>query len=164
MGQAKPTAAPQTPAAQKRGYDYQHFLFPWHWYAPETAKIQEWEWKGIDFDALHPTECHLYEAKHGYNGFLRHSDVPTPEWEHGVPELQEWATRKGGTLQAFRRMVIQGRNQHLAVAPHNGEVHLTWVFSHGITRTYVGALFLTEIDGWYHEMEVKPFGGQNDTN
>lgn len=44
----------------------------------------------------------------------------------------------------------------------NGDSHpsILRVFSHMITRLYVGAMFLQHIPGWYHDMEVRPFGDE----
>ncbi|MFT6606207.1 MAG: hypothetical protein ACJA2X_001410 [Halocynthiibacter sp.] len=153
VGASVTRPAPQQRAAQKRGYDYQNFVCPWHWYDPASAKIEEWNFSGVDFDGLHPAQCHLYEAKHGYEGFLE-----TKDWSaKGGPELREWANLAKVYDNVFLPMVRQGRRQHSAVVPHFGDVDLTWVFSHMDTRLYVGRLFLDEIKGWYHEMEVRPW-------
>ncbi|WP_227269320.1 Tox-REase-5 domain-containing protein [Roseobacter weihaiensis] len=151
MGAAADRPAPQAPPASKRGYDYQHFVCPWHWYTPAAARIEEWNFSGVYFDGLHPADCHLYEAKHGYDGFLE-----TRDWSAtGGPELRPWAVQADIQETVFEPMLRQGRNQHRAVLPHFGEVQLTWVFSHIDTRLYVGRLFLDGIDGWYHDMEVR---------
>ncbi|WP_319799795.1 Tox-REase-5 domain-containing protein [Roseobacter weihaiensis] len=123
-------------------------MCPWHWYHPEAAQIEEWVFSVVDFDGLHPAACHLYEAKHGYERFLE------DDWGGGAPKLRRWIQNSKG-FDAFDRIVTQGRNQHTAVAPHFGEVELTWVFSHMITRLYVGDLLLREVEGWYHEMEAR---------
>ena len=144
-------------AAARRGYAYQHFVCPWHVHIPDSNMIEEWRFNGVDFDGLHPTECHLYEAKHGYDGFLEDSYTPTEQQPYGTPQLREWADAAGIYESVFVPMLRQARRQHLAVSPHFGDVALTWVFSHMITRLYVGALLFEDISGWYHELEVRPF-------
>ena len=150
MGEPVTRAAPQSRDEQRRGYDYQHFVCPWHWYDPAKAEIQEWNFSGVDFDGLHPTECHLYEAKHGYDGFLE------DDWANGVPKLRRWV-RNSKNFDTFDRFVKQAQRQHNAVVPHFGEVYLTWVFSHMITQLYVGDLLSEKVEGWYHEMEERPW-------
>lgn len=136
------------------GYLYQHYICPWHQHLPASQSIEEWRFGDVEFDGLHPAECHLYEAKHGFDGFLVQRD-----WSaSGGPELADWAKKAGVQQSVFDRMLNQGRKQHMQVSPYYGEVSLTWVFSHMITRLFVGRLFLTRITGWYHEMEVRPFG------
>lgn len=136
-------------ATKLRAAAYQHFVCPWHFYSPETNQIGEWLFSGVKFDGLHPVECHLYEAKHGYDGFLEQRD-----WSaQGGPQLKRWA--RIAEVEVFETMVVQAERQHLVVAPHFGEVHLTWVFSHMITRLYVGRLLLSGVSGWYHSMEVR---------
>lgn len=107
MGVSVPHIFGEVPPASKRGYDYQHFVCPWHYYVPETNMIEEWNFMGVDFDGLHPAECHLYEAKHGYDGFLEQKD-----WSAGGrPELQDWAEN------AFEKMLQQADRQRTVVAP-----------------------------------------------
>lgn len=137
------------------GYHYQHYICPWHQFLPQSQTIEEWRFGGVAFDGLHLDACHLYEAKHGYDGFLVQRD-----WsESGTPELQDWAKKAGIQRNVFAPMVSEGRRQHMQVSPFYGEVSLTWVFSHMITRLFVGRAFLVQITGWYHEMEVRSFGG-----
>ncbi len=56
-------------------------------------------------------------------------------------------------------MIREARRQHMLVSQHYGKVELTWVFSNMTTRLYVGALLLQRVTGWYHDMQVRPFGG-----
>lgn len=151
MGGAVTRPAPQARREQKRGYDYQHFICPWHSYSPGAAQIEEWNFSGIDFEGLHPAFCHLFEAKHGYDNFL------DEHWDGTPPTLKDWA--RAADIQVFAIFVVQGTAQHGAVSPHYGEVKLTWIFSSMVTRLHVGSLFLASIPTWYHEMEVRPFGG-----
>lgn len=153
MGAAADRPAPQTPPTSKRGYDYQHFVCPWYWYTPATARIEEGNFSGVYFDGLHPADCHLYEAKHGYDGFWKQETGPP----RGGPELRPWAVKARIQENVFDRMVEQAGRQHSVVLPHFGEVQLSWVFIHIDTRLYVGRLVLDEVDGWYHEMEVRPW-------
>lgn len=142
-------------AGAMRGYAYQHYVCPWHRHMPHAMTIEEWRFGAVEFDGLHPANCHLYEAKHGYDGFLVQN-----EWGiGGVPELQDWAERAKIQNSVFSPMIREGANQHFQVSPYYGEVSLTWVFSHMITRLYVGRLLLDTVPGWYHEMEVRPFLG-----
>ncbi|MEL7049155.1 MAG: Tox-REase-5 domain-containing protein [Pseudomonadota bacterium] len=146
-----PNEAPRSRATKLNAAAYQHFVCPWHLYVPSANQIGGWQFSGVKFDGLHPTECHLYEAKHGYDGFLEQKD-----WSaQGGPQLRRWA--EAAEVDVFERMVDQGGRQHRAVAPHFGEVELSWVFSHMITRLYVGRLLLDGVEGWYHEMEVRPW-------
>lgn len=157
QGSAVARPAPQGRAEQKRGYDYQHFVCPWHDYQPSASLIEEWQFSTVDFDGLHPAECLLLETKHGYDGFLKDSYARTERWEYGSPQLHDWALRADIQRTVFDPMIRQGRRQHGAVMPHYGDVSLKWVFSHPRTSLYVGAMFLENIPGWYHEMEVRPF-------
>lgn len=141
----------EDPATKLRAAAYQHFVCPWHFYSPENNLIGDWLFSEIKFDGLHPVECHLYEAKHGYDGFLE------DDWAAGVPKLRGWAIAAGVQDNVFAPIVEQAGRQHAAVFPHFGEVYLTWVFSHMITRLYVGDLVLEDVVGWYHEMEVRPW-------
>ena len=59
----------------------------------------------------------------------------------------------------FEPMIREARRQHMLVSQHYGKVELTWVFSNMTTRLYVGALLLQRVTGWYHDMQVRPFGG-----
>jgi len=146
-----PDEASRSRATKLNAAAYQHFVCPWHLYVPSANQIGGWQFSGVKFDGLHPTECHLYEAKHGYDGFLEQRD-----WSaQGGPQLRPWAER--AKVTAFDDMVRQGRRQHRAVIPHFGEVYLTWVFSHSITQLYIGRLLLDEVEGWYHETEVRPW-------
>ena len=152
-GRAEDRPAPQSPRSNKVGYDYQHFVCPWHRYSPASARIEEWYFSGVHFDGLNPGACHLYEAKHGYDGFLEQRD-----WSaSGRPRLRAWAREAGVQQNVFDRMRAQAQRQHYAVSPHYGEVLLTWVFSHSITRLYVTQMFLDGIPGWYHTSEVRPW-------
>ena len=122
--------------AARRGYDYQHFVCPWHSYVPAANLIEEWAFSGVTFDGLHPSDCHLYEAKHGYDGFLDQDD-----WRPGGrPMLREWAQRSNSRV--FDNMYRQARKQRDAVFPHYPKVRLTWVFSSMTTRLYVFDVFL----------------------
>ncbi|RAP39507.1 hypothetical protein BYZ73_20180 [Rhodovulum viride] len=145
----------QVKAGAQRGYAYQHFICPWHAYVPESNMIEEWAWGGVNFDGLSPAECHLWEAKHGYDNFLVQRD-----WSaDGGPELADWAVRAGVAQTVFEPMIREARRQHMLVSQHYGKVELTWVFSNMTTRLYVGALLLQRVTGWYHDMQVRPFGG-----
>ncbi|WCR06369.1 Tox-REase-5 domain-containing protein [Paracoccus fistulariae] len=102
---------------------------------------------GVDFDGLHMAECHLYEAKHGYDGFLRQDD-----WSAGGrPEPHLWA--RG----AFDSMFDQARRQQILVLPNYPDVRLTWVFSNMMTKLYVFQRFIDE--AWVPpiDAEVRPF-------
>lgn len=106
---------------------------------------------GVDFDGLHMAECHLYEAKHGYDGFLRQDD-----WSAGGrPELQDWAEEAAKGL--FERMINQARRQSAVVAPHYPDVRLTWVFSSMATKLYVFEIFLKRRMVPPIDAEVRPF-------
>ncbi len=106
---------------------------------------------GVNFDGLHPAECHLYEAKHGYEGFLKQDD-----WSaEGRPELQDWFARSGSTV--FKDMIKQADRQQAVVAPHSPEVRLTWVFSSMMTKLYVYELFLERRFAPTIEAAVRPF-------
>lgn len=75
------------------------------------------------------------------------------------PELADWAVRAGVAQTVFEPMIREARRQHMLVSQHYGKVELTWVFSNMTTRLYVGALLLQRVTGWYHDMQVRPFGG-----
>lgn len=147
QGSEMPQSAPQNRPEQKRGYDYQHWVCPWHAYDPPGGRIWEWNWFGVSFDGLHPAECHLFEAKHGYDGFLRQDDW-SPD---GRPKLQKWAEDVFDMIQA------QARRQHDIVKPHYPNVRLTWVFSSMTTKLYLYEVFTDS--GWTPiiEAEVRPF-------
>ncbi|WP_370641206.1 Tox-REase-5 domain-containing protein [Nereida sp. MMG025] len=144
-----PNEAARSRATKLRAAAYQHFVCPWHLYIPAANQIGGWQFSNVKFDGLHPMECHLFEAKHGYDGFLEQRD-----WSaQGGPQLRPWAEKAKVTV--FDDMVRQGRRQNRAVVPHFGEVYLTWVFSHSITQLYVGRLLLDGVGGWYHDTEVR---------
>lgn len=144
--------APQAPPATKRGYDYQHFVCPWHWYTPTTARIGEWNFMGVDFDGLHMADCHLYEAKHGYDGFLRQDDWSS----EGRPKVQDWVERSQKAT-VFEVILDQARRQVAVVAPHYPDVRLTWVFSSMMTKLYVFEIFLNRRMVPPIDAEVRPF-------
>lgn len=147
QGHLTPQPAPQKRPEQKRGYDYQYWVCPWHYYDPARSQIGEWDWLGVIFDGLHPSECHLFEAKHGYDGFLKQDD-----WNaEGRPGLQDWASN------AFDKIIDQADRQHAVVVSHYPNVRLTWVFSSMITKLYVFQRFID--NGWVPpiEAEVRPF-------
>lgn len=146
MGQAKMQPAPQLRPDHKRGYDYQHFVCPWHLYQPEFSLIQEWLIGSVRFDGMHPAECLLIEAKHGYDGFLDHSDS-TPD---GRPAPLVWA--KG----VFRKFLIEADAQNNLVFPHHPTARLRWVFSNQTTMIYVSEIFLRQ-RMWNIEVEWRPF-------
>ena len=74
---------------QQVGYAYQHSVCPWHAHDPVNGTIEEWEFGGVTYDCLHPTECLLIETKHGYDGFLEQKD-----WSaSGRPQLKKWANK-----------------------------------------------------------------------
>lgn len=152
QGHLTPQPAPQKRVEQKRGYDYQHWVCPWHYYDPERSQIGEWDWLGVNFDGLHPAQCHLYEAKHGYEGFLKHDDSSAG----GRPKLQDWAGN------AFDKILDQARRQHTVVKPHYPKVHLTWVFSSITTKLYLYERFSD--NGWVPTIddEVRPFTKEAD--
>ena len=152
MGASVPHIYGSVGKAAQRGYAYQHFVCPWHYHIPESNMIEEWNFSGVDFDGLHPAECLLFEAKHGYDGFLE-----TNDWSaSGRPEPRRWA------MSAFDRMINQAGNQHAVVAPHYPEVRLTWVFSSMITKLYVFQRFLDR--NWVPPInaEVRPFTQDGD--
>lgn len=152
MGVSKAHVFGAVTPASKRGYDYQHFVCPWHSYVPESNLIEEWSFEGVDFDGLHPAECHLYETKHGYDGFLEQHD-----WSaDGRPVLKPWVDAAAGN--PFEAMFKQARRQARTVKPHYPDVKLTWVFSHSITKVYVYQNFL--IAGLVPPIddEVRPYG------
>jgi Restriction endonuclease fold toxin 5 len=137
--------------AAKRGYDYQHFVCPWHAYSPATNQIEEWKFSGADFDGLHPAACHLFETKHGYDGFLREDD-----WSpNGRPTLQPWFKKSGST--AFEDIQYQAERQAKAVKPHYPKARLTWVFSSMVTKLFVYEEFLKQRRVPPIEAEVRPF-------
>ncbi|WP_294930868.1 Tox-REase-5 domain-containing protein [uncultured Paracoccus sp.] len=130
---------------------YQHWVCPWHAYDPPGGRIWEWNWFGVSFDGLHPAECHLFETKHGYDGFLKQDD-----WSpSGRPELQDWFVRSGST--AFADMIDQADRQHALVAPHYPKVRLTWVFSSMTTKLYLYEIFMRSRWVPIIETEVRPF-------
>lgn len=137
-------------AAARRGYDYQHFVCPWHAYSPATNEIDEWRF-GEAFDGFDAAQCHLYEAKHGYDGFLRQDD-----WSpSGRPDLEPWFERSGSTL--FDDMQDEARRQASTVTPHYPTARLTWVFSNVTMKLFVYQGFL---DGGLVPSivaEVRPF-------
>lgn len=138
-------------AAGKRGYDYQHFVCPWHPYFPEANSIGEWSWAGIDFDGLHPMECQLFEVKLGYDGFLQQKDW-SPD---GRPVIREWYRRVGG--QAFNIMEAQARRHTRVVLPHYPKVRITWVFSSELTKLYMFQIFLNRRYVPPIDAEVRPY-------
>jgi hypothetical protein len=122
--------------AAKRGYAYQHQICPWHAYSPSTNTIEEWSFAGVEFDGLDAAQCHLYEAKHGYDGFLR-----TEDWSaNGRPTLQPWYDRSD--IMVFEEMYTEAENQARAVSQHYPNAKLTWVFSSGTTQVFVFEAFL----------------------
>ncbi|MFV0332837.1 MAG: Tox-REase-5 domain-containing protein [Tropicimonas sp.] len=149
MGASKAHVFGAVPPASKRGYDYQHFVCNWHYYVPESNLIEEWSFEGVDFDGLHPTECHLYEAKHGYDGFLE------DDWAEGVPKLRKWAVLSARHI--FDDMRDQARRQSVVVKPHYPDVKLTWVFSSMVTKLYVFNIFLNSRMVPPIDDEVRPF-------
>jgi len=112
--------------------------------------IEEWDFSGVDFDGLHPAECLLLEAKHGYDGFLE-----TDDWSAGGrPSLQDWV--KNLPSNPFDRMVTQAAQQHRTVKPLHPDVRLKWVFSSQETKVFVYEIFLGR--GWWEiEPEHRPF-------
>ncbi len=152
MGELKDRPAPQSPPATKRGYDYQNYVCPWHGYRPASARIVEWHFMGVDFDGLHPAECHLYEAKHGYDGLLQQDDWSAA----GRPKLQDWVERSQ-KAKFFEKMADQARRQASVVAPLYPDVRLTWVFSSMITKLYVYEIFLKGRMVPPIDAEVRPF-------
>ncbi|MFV0384509.1 Tox-REase-5 domain-containing protein, partial [Paracoccus sp. (in: a-proteobacteria)] len=141
----------EVPPAARRGYDYQHFVCPWHYYVPEANIIGEWSFMGVNFDGLHPVECHLFEAKHGYDGFLQQDD-----WSaEGRPELRDWVERSGSTI--FIDMKEQAYKQAMVVLPLYPDVRLTWVFSSMMTKLYVFQIFLDRRLVPPIDAEVRPF-------
>lgn len=134
-------------AAALRGYRYQHFVCPWHPHDPAARWIEEWAWRGVNFDGLHPAECHLYEAKHGYDGFLEQED-----WSaDGRPKLKPWAR------EVFATAIVQAARQANAVRPHWPEVKLTWVFGSMTTKLYLYQQFLGRGLVPPIDAEVRPF-------
>ena len=155
-GSSIASPAPQERYAHKVGYDYQHYICPWHWYAPDQALIEEWQFSGPKFDGIHPEKCQLFEAKHGYDGFLEASYTPTERWPHGRPILKEWAAKSGVWNNTFEPIIKQAKRQFTAVYPHF-EVDLAWVFSEQITSTYVMMeIYQAGVD-WSYDWEVRPF-------
>lgn len=148
MGASVPHHFGNVRSSSKRGYDYQHFVCPWHYYVPESNLIEEWKFMGEDFDGLHPTECHLYEAKHGYDGFLRQDD-----WSAGGRPKPRGRWADG----PFEKMLEQAERQSAVVAPHYPDVRLTWVFSSMMTKLYVFQIFLDEGLAPPIDAEVRPF-------
>lgn len=148
MGTSVPHIFGEVPPASRRGYDYQHFVCPWHYYVPESNMIEEWNFMGVDFDGLHPAECHLYEAKHGYDGFLQQDD-----WSaEGRPKPRaRWAEGP------FKTMLEQADRQSAVVTPHYPDVRLTWVFSSMMTKLYVFEIFLDNGFVPPIDAEVRPF-------
>ena len=116
------------------GYAYQHFVCPWHAHNPAANIINEWHFSGIDFDGLHPAECLLFEAKHGYDDFLVQDD-----WSaRGRPKLNPDTPWGRGILD---RIEDRAEAKWGVCAPHYPEVRLKYVFSHSITRLYFSTRF-----------------------
>lgn len=100
----------------------------------------------------------LRQARTSGLGKLHRSASQRPTGSFG-PELADWAVRAGVAQTVFEPMIREARRQHMLVSQHYGKVELTWVFSNMTTRLYVGALLLQRVTGWYHDMQVRPFGG-----
>jgi hypothetical protein len=131
-----PVTRPYSPneTAHINGYAYQHFVVPWFSHDPVAGTIGEWNFSGVDFDGLHPSECLLIEAKGNHDHLLTQDD-----WSpSGRPFRQPWATN------AFARISKQSNSQHAAVVPHWPKVRLKWVFQTIMTKLYVAELFLQE--------------------
>ncbi len=152
MGEPVNRPAPQATQGQRNGYDYQHFVCPWHWYSPDTARIEEWNFGGVDFDGLHPVDCHLYETKSNYDWALQQED-----WSSGGrPFLRPWAQN------VFNGMIAQARRQRNAVLPHYPKVQLTWVFGTSMTKLYVFEQFLNRSFVPPIDAQIRPFAATED--
>jgi len=136
MGASKAHIYGSVGEAAQRGYAYQHFVCPWHYYIPTSNMIEEWTFSGVDFDGLHPTECLLFEAKHGYDGFLEMNDWTAS----GRPVLKGWIIASGS--DPFKNARDQSRRHNAVVAPHWPDLRIKWVFSQLITLIFLQQYFL----------------------
>lgn len=138
-GKTAPRTITNSTPPQVLGWDYQHFICPWHAYVPGSS-IEEWEYAGVEFDGMHPEQCLLLEAKHGYDDFL-----VTEDWSaSGRPRIDP---KKSFAEFIFKRFEVQAGNQRSKVDPHYPRARLEWVFSASQTSVYVGELFLRR--GWW---------------
>jgi len=133
---------------QQVGYAYQNSICPWHAHDPISGTIEEWEYGGVSYDCLHPTECLLIETKHGYADFLEQNDW-TPS---GRPQLKEWARK--ADVEVFENMIKQAEKQRDVAFSSTPPASLKWVFSESITEIYVFERFLEE-DLWMIEVETR---------